>query len=147
MTTIDLLVEKYMMGFKFRGTVQDVFVNPTKKELAEMGGMYRFIADAKHKKIYVFRHNVFHNDVWERLKKELKDPRYIYQAYDLFGGSVESNRVFNWGVTDNLYDADVLDYWLEDGIEMFKWSKKWVDIEAWMKKNKYKMQEFVDERL
>ena len=144
MNHIDQLVEKYAMGYKRGGEVKDVFVNPTKSELKELGNIYRFIADGKHKKLYVFDHNLFHEDVWARLKVELKDPRMLYQAYDLFGGAIESNRVFNWGFNDNYYDSDVIEYWAEDGIEMFKWSKKWVDIGVWMKKNQFKMEEFVE---
>ena len=143
-TNIDLLVEKYAMGFKKFGSVRDVFVNPTKQELKELGNIYRFIADAKHKKLYVFDHNLFHVDVWERLKVELKDPRSLYQAYDMFGGAIESNRVFNWGFNDRYYDYEVIEYWLEEPT-LFKWTKKWVDIDVWMKKNDHKMKEFVKE--
>jgi hypothetical protein len=54
---IDQLLERYLMGFKKNGVIQDVFENPTKQELRELEGMYRFIADAKKKKVYVFSHN------------------------------------------------------------------------------------------
>jgi hypothetical protein len=139
---IDQLVEKYAMGFKRLGVINDVWENPSKKEMAIYGSMFRFIADAKHKKVYVFDHNLFHTDVWARLKVEKKDPRSIYEANDLFGGTVESNRVFNWGVNDGYYDWEVLDHWLEN-MEKFDWANKWVRIDVWMKKNRGKMGDFV----
>ena len=143
MSHIDLLVEKYMMGFKKLGNIVDVFVNPSKKELSEVGRMYRFIADAKHKKLYVFNHNIYHNDVWLHLQQELNDRRSLYEAYDLFGGAIESNRVFNWGFNDNYYDYQVMEHWLENP-DMFSWAKKWTDIDVWMKKNKFKMEAYVE---
>jgi hypothetical protein len=142
---IDQLLEKYLMGFKKNGAIQDVFENPTKSELHELEGMYRFIADAKHKKVYVFSHNLFHDPTWLEIKKEIKDPRTLYQANDLFAGAIESGRVFNWGFNDGYYDWEVAEHWLEN-MDMFAFTKKYgIDINVWMKKNKFKMEELVKE--
>ena len=81
MNRIDMLVERYAMGFKRLGVVNDVFVNPTKSELMELGGMFRFIADAKHKKLYVFGHNLFHADVWMK-KNESKMKKVVAKWSD-----------------------------------------------------------------
>jgi hypothetical protein len=142
---IDQLLERYLMGFKKNGVIQDVFENPTKQELRELEGMYRFIADAKKKKVYVFSHNLFHELTWLQIKTEIKDPRNLYQANDLFAGAIESNRVFNWGFNDRYYDWEAVEHWMENPA-MFSFAKKYgIDIDVWMKKNQHKMKDFVGE--
>lgn len=141
---VNLLVEKYLMGFKKHGEIRDVFVNPTKKELRELGAVYRFIADAARDKLYVFNADMLHDETWtHHIRKEIKDSRDIYGNEYLFAGVMEGNRIQNWGLRDNLYKDEVLEEWL-DNPDMFDFTKKWgIDIEVWMKKNTALMEKYV----
>jgi len=141
---IDILVEKYLTGFKDRGVLHDVFENPTRKEMGEFETIYRFIADSKNKKIYVFSHRVMHVDAWMYIGKELHDNRKLYDDPTLFLGAVEGRNVFNWGFGDEYYDWEAIQTWL-DNPDMFDWASRWAKIDVWMKKNKFNMEEFVEE--
>lgn len=49
----------------------EVFVNPSKKELMEIGQVIRFIADDKNKKVYVWDAvKAFHKQTWRQIKDD-----------------------------------------------------------------------------
>ena len=58
-----------------------IFVDPTRKELAELDGNYRFLADAKKKKLYAFSVYILHqlaaNDIWEKDVDLYKTPHIL----------------------------------------------------------------------
>lgn len=147
MNRIDCLLEKFLTGFKESGHTVEIFVNPTKKELAEISdnGNFRFIADAKNKKVYAFPVNQYHRRTWDNvLKRELSDHRSIYKDPTLFAGAKEGSSVRNWGWGDNFYSTNVIEEWLTHP-DMFDFAKKFgIDIGQWMEDYKEDMQWKVD---
>lgn len=135
---IDMLLEKYLMGFIKNRHMQDVFVNPTKKELKEvLKANYnhcRFIADAKNKNIYVFSTDNYHRDTWDgNIAPHLHDNRKMYKHASLFAGAYEGSYVMNWGFGDGYYDSGVLAEW-ENHPDMFDWANKYFPIGKWFDK-------------
>lgn len=91
---VDLLLEKWLLAFKKYGHMLEIFENPTRKELAEIGKTQRFILDAKRKKVYIWpATGAIHTDAWIHLKKELNDSRHVYKSGDLIAGVQESGRL------------------------------------------------------
>jgi len=132
---IDLIVEKYLTGYmRGGGHMTDIFENPNTKEMRELGRTFRFIADAKRKKIYIFEQGNMHSRVWKELKKVLNDSRDMYMVDSLFGGTIENGKVMNWGFEDGMYPLPVIEEWATQP-DMFDFANKWVDISGWMKKN------------
>ena len=94
MNNIDLLLEKWLVGFKKYGHMLDIFENPSKKELREIGDMQRFILDAKRRKCYIWSATgAIHADAWIHIKKELNDSRHIYKSGDLIAGVLEGSHL------------------------------------------------------
>lgn len=124
MYNIDVIVEKYLTGFKKYGHIVDVYENPTKKELREIGDKTRFIADAKNKKVYVWSAmGAVHGDTWTKIKKETNDPRSLYKAGDLLTGVWEGNFA-------RMYAADYMAPAVRKKVKENDWSfvSKWYDI-------------------
>lgn len=146
MSDIDILLERYLLGFKNRGHVWEVFENPDQREIKDLPGTqngkyFRFIADAKNKKVYVFGTDVYHSVTWnENIRQETNDSRWMYKDPTLFAGAFEDGEVLNWGFSDGYYTKDIVDYWLSHPT-MFDFAKKYkLDITAWMTKNKEDME-------
>jgi hypothetical protein len=137
MSDINLIVEKYLTAIKDYGSIVEIFVNPTKKEMRDdVGDIFRFIADAKNKKVFMFSQHTLHSRAWANaISKETNDNRRLYFDPDLFAGVVEGNKVYNWGVQDKMFTREVLEEWMTHP-DMFDWAKKWVNISEWMKRNR-----------
>lgn len=67
----------------------DIFENPTMKELKDIGGDIRFIADATNKKYWIWdAMTAVHLDMW---KGVIKDPRNLYKSGDIVTGELSHN--------------------------------------------------------
>lgn len=87
MVNIDPLLEKYLIGFKKYGKIVDIYENPTKKELREIGKDIRWIADSKRQKVYMWPAiQSIHLDAWLQIKKELNDSRPLYKSDTIMTG-------------------------------------------------------------
>lgn len=130
MNEIDLIIEKYLTGFKQYGHIVDVYVNPTKKELKEIGEKTRWIADAKSKKLYVWSAmGAVHGDTWAKLRKEMNDPRHLYKSDELLTGVWE-------GTFARMYAIDYMAPSVRKRIKDQDWSfvSKWYDISGVLEK-------------
>lgn len=127
-TMIDLLLEKYLTGFKKYGHMVDVFENPTKKEMKEIeggSGSFRFIADAKRQKIYVWSAmGAVHTDAWLNIKKALNDSRPLYKSATIIPGTFENNSVYIYGAK-GIPRAISQQYQYED----WDFTKKWIPLD------------------
>ena len=94
MNNINLLLEKYLTGFKKYGHTVEVFENPTRSELRDVGGRFRFIADAKRQKMYIWSAmGAIHADAWLNIKKQLNDSRPLYKSSTLVPAVYENGYV------------------------------------------------------
>jgi hypothetical protein len=144
---IDMLLEKWLLAYKNYDHTYEVFVNPSKKELAEIssGGNYRFIADGLKKNLYVFSVDSFHKRTWdENIRGQINDQRYMYKTPTLFGGAIDGGKVVNWGWRDGMYGDGIIEEWLTHP-DMFDFTTKkyGINITKWMEDNADEMKEKV----
>ena len=95
MNNIDLLLEKFLTGFKKYGHIIEVFQDPTRKELSEFSGKWRFIADERKKAVYVWdAMTAIHADAYVAIKKD-HDPEIalIYKHPSILPGTVDNGVV------------------------------------------------------
>lgn len=99
------ITEKYVNSIKNKEKVYDMFVNPSKKEIAEIesqsfnGEGFRFLIDFKEKKVYMWSTEVIHEKMIEENPSIF--PQIIWKEYwstgldtDRFmSGHVESGKV------------------------------------------------------
>ena len=99
MTDIDLVLEKWLTAFKKYGHTLEVFENPSKKEMRGWEDSFRFIADAKRQKVYMWpATGAIHGDAWVHIKKMLNDARHLYKSSTLVPGTCEKRKnVFIYG--------------------------------------------------
>lgn len=72
----------------------EVFVNPSKKELREIGEVVRFIADNNTKKIYTWNAvKAFHKQTWRQIK-EKSDSRLEIDPTLLSGTATRSGVIY-----------------------------------------------------
>ncbi len=142
-----MLLEKFLTAYNgdFGGT-NEIFVNPTSREIREIKkvsrGNLRFIADKKNKKVYIFPVRSLHKTTWDyHIAPETKDSRKMYADGTLFGGALDDGRVVNWGFQDNLYKPDILAEWILNP-EEWKFASKWFDIQGWIEDQKESLERF-----
>lgn len=114
---IDQLVEKYLTGFKQYGHLVDIWKDPIKKELAEMHGKWRFIADARTKSVYVWSAmGALHADAYKVVKQD-HDPNMamIYKHPSILPGTYDDGVV-------TIYAADYMSQAIRKGIKEQDWS-------------------------
>ena len=134
---IELLIEKFIgAGKNWRGEYYEIFQNPTKREMKTIAdlnnGDFRFIADAKKKKLYIFSTEFHHSDAWAVIAENTGDSRRMYKTNDLFGGAFEAGQVQNWGFRDNMYKRTVLAEWVNDP-DIFAFTGKWgLNVVEWI---------------
>jgi hypothetical protein len=59
------ILEEYSSSFKNRGHYVEIFVNPSRKEMSEIGSDIRFIADDETRKVYIWdAEKAFHLDIY-----------------------------------------------------------------------------------
>ena len=95
MNKVDILLEKWLTAFKKYGHTLEVFENPSKKEMKGWEDRFRFIADAKRKKIYMWpASGAIHGDAWTHIKKELNDSRPLYKSSTLIPSVYDKGNIF-----------------------------------------------------
>jgi hypothetical protein len=86
MSRLDQLLETYLTGYKVRGHMVEIFVNPSKSEMREVmrdaETSVGVIMDRKNNKLYAFsRDRQIHQQVWRKIKGS--DSRKLYQSDEL----------------------------------------------------------------
>ena len=135
--------EKYLTRIKHSHSSKtsfEVWVNPTSKELRNIGRYIRFIADNKGKKLYAWSNDgPLHEDAWEQIsKRDLKSD--VQNGNIIPGGSTRGKMYSSDGMDylgnfmdNNLYNSDNT---LNDGgyryINSFKWADKYIDITTYL---------------
>lgn len=124
---IDLLLEKFLTAYDVKNHYEEVFVNPTTKEMRDLmrasNDSVGVIMDRKNKKLYAFnRDRQIHSQVWKRIAP---DNRKLYQSDELLTSEYSMyNKSWNYG-SQSLFtdDFDVL-----RSIIRADWSffKKWI---------------------
>lgn len=95
---IDQLLEKYLTAFNKYGHTLEIFENPSKKEMRGWETRFRFIADAKRKKIYMWpATGAIHSDAWTHIKKVLNDSRPLYKSSTLVPAVFDGGYVYIFG--------------------------------------------------
>ena len=116
MSEIDLVLEKWLIAFKKYGHMLDIYENPSKGELREIGPTQRFILDAKRKKCYIWpATGAIHADAWIHIKKVLNDSRLLYKSGDMVAGVQESGRLM-------IYNTKGLSQNVRNSIKEQEWS-------------------------
>ena len=126
------LSEKYLgsgmigsIGKNFGGYTE-VFVNPTKSEMNNIGGkQLRFFADTKKKKLYVFKLECYHMDAWEEIIQKETGDRRDYNDITLLFGVIEKIKGKWHMITSDECEADE---WEPEDI---KWAEKYIDFSPW----------------
>jgi hypothetical protein len=116
------LREAFFTAAKAKGTVMEVFKNPTPREMKDasmvVGGKrdIRFLADSKGKKIYVWRPDFLHYSAWNFIRKEKKgkDTRLVNDS-TLFTGIA---RFIDGG-------WHIIDVGVMENPKKFRWTMKW----------------------
>lgn len=112
--------EAFFTAYKIHNQIVEIFTDPSqheiRKEFGDNKNQFKFIADSKAKKIYVWvAYLGFHTDVWEEIRKELHDARKdIYKSTDIIAGMY---------TPDMLY----LSYEKDTFTEILKTDWQWVD--------------------
>ena len=122
---IDLVLEKWLTAFKKYGHTLEIFENPSKKEMREIGNVFRFIADAKRKKMYIWpATGAVHSDAWIHIKKQLNDSRPLYKSSTLIPGVPEQS---GW---IHIYGQKGIPRAISDqyGYEDWSFAKKYIDL-------------------
>ncbi len=137
--TKKLIKEEFKDSLKHpfeKNSTIEIFTNPTNKEILdvarEIGGKkyFRFIANAKTKKIYVFTPSIVHRFINEYLlgSKGETNPK----EHELWGVAQKAGR--EWKVVT----SDMLEYTKGSKAEVLKqdweWLKKWVDLSPLLEK-------------
>lgn len=124
---VQLIIEKYLSSTKKYGDMIDIFVNPDRSEMKELGDSIRFIADATGEKVYCWNSTkpLIHGDAWVFLKKEINDNRSLYKSTDIITGE--------WFKEGNRVDLNALPSLHQDirrglAASNWKWLEKWFDI-------------------
>jgi len=133
------LQEKYAFGLKGKdsGKYTEVFVNPSKSEMFELGGIVRFTALDNKKKVYVWKAILsLHYDI-ERAIPGLNAMSWKTEDY-IFAG--EAGRQDNYFT---VYNSDQIRNLIRNNIELarkilkkdWSWLKKYyIDPTDWLKK-------------
>jgi hypothetical protein len=92
MTLAEAFHNAYLSPFFLKNTVgksYEVFVNPSKKEISEFKDGYRFVANAKDKKLYIFNVHILHqlaaNDLWDSID--------LYESPHILTGTIVGNKI------------------------------------------------------
>jgi len=76
------ILEKYLTSMKHRGDIFDIYVNPSDKEVKEIGtNDLRFIFDLPNKELYVFNAGILHDEAITILHREGILTQFDYTSY------------------------------------------------------------------
>lgn len=116
MSHIDLLLEKWLTGFKQYGKLVDVFQDPDRKDLSEFAGQWRFIADSRDKTVYAWpAMGALHSDSWQKIKAETGKVTVLYKHPSLLPGTVDKGVV-------HIHAAEYMSFGIRKGIKETDWS-------------------------
>lgn len=131
---IDLLLEKFLTAYDWKGHYEEVFINPSKAEMRELmrasDTTVGVIMDRKANKIYAFnRDRQIHSQVW----KKIGDNRKLYKTDEILTAEwdIRNNK---WNYSSQGLFTDDLD--ILRAVIRADWSffKKWiptVDKDVW----------------
>lgn len=102
----ELFQEEFLTGEKIRGSYYEIFVNPTKEEVRDLGDSYRVIIDAKEKRIYVTDSDLLHYDMARIIKGEGYLSGFNYDDYWKRGKGVD--RIITMNIDGMEYYSDSL---------------------------------------
>ena len=118
------LEEEWVTKVKGRwgGSITDIFISPTKSDMAELGKEARFIADNRKKRLYVWNaHTAYHQDVAEKIFGSFDDTSDEKKLY----GTAEQKGA-KWKITSSdSYDGRPTP---EEMMKEYKWMNKYIDI-------------------
>ncbi len=101
----EYLLEKYITSGKDGDIVSDIYVNPTSKEIKEIGtDSLRFIIDLPNKDIYVFDSNLLHDEAVILLHRTGVLTEFNYTKYWKEG--LDSDKYLTMAVEDDSYYSD-----------------------------------------
>lgn len=112
-----------MLNVRYSGEAFEIFVNPSSKDLKEIGFRYRFLVDLETKKVYIFNHNLLHDYAYNTLVKEgyIKRKHDYWNREDIIPGYAERK-----GAKAHV-DRGTLDYVTLDHYDYdFKWVDKYI---------------------
>lgn len=113
---ITRLTEEYYERVKTDNGSVEVFVNPSSKELYEIGNAVRFIADANKKEIYVWYFNFLHQEVQSKLRLPKAGRPGI-----IWGEAEKENRIYRM---THSYEVSMKKVSAET---LLKWDWTWAD--------------------
>ena len=108
----------------------DIFVNPDKKDLREIGKECRFIAYNNRKKLYVWDANKsFHYDVY----KMLFGNKASMMSFDECMEGVAEKQGMKWKMTgsDRYDDWSDEEYSPDKMLKWYSWVNKWINIKEY----------------
>ena len=148
MRFLQYINEKYVgstvgaKSYMFSGGTTEIFVNPSNKEIRDaawvgnMKGDVRFIADYKHKNLYVFKADTFHVDVSNYLEKEegistVDWYNSIWGVANVVGGKLKFDSSDTLGNSNEIVHKDGLkDNWTTKWFTepLLQSAKSWVNL-------------------
>ena len=101
---LQIFLEEWKDTYKFGHKTVEVFVNPTKRELMDLGNIMRFFADNRTKKLYVWNGNTLHVNMMKKLNLMNGKDFYSIKGLNLMGGSaIKKDGKYILQAVDNIY--------------------------------------------
>lgn len=126
------LNEKYIGRVKTKySKSSEIFVNPSFKEMREVGPEIRFIADSRDKKLYVWNiYSVLHFDAWLYIKPT-EDDNSLAMKGTIFEGEAQQS-----GGSFTVINSNILNTWYDTKMvrklqQKFKWVNKYINIDVY----------------
>ncbi len=96
-------LEKFLTATNNNG-YHEFYINPTDKEIKELGDDWRFIIDQKYKKLYITDAELLHDEMFEHLKNEGHFTDFNYKNYYLKGEGAD--RILTMNKDEGGYYSD-----------------------------------------
>jgi hypothetical protein len=131
-----IIQEEYLMSFilPYGEELVEVFKNPSKKELRDLGPVVRFTADSRSKTVYAWdADKALHYDVCKQLKNVTFRNVSIFHGVAVKRGGkyiLDSSDEFEWGKPLHLFLHDV------EELDDIRWINKYIDVDPWIEKMK-----------
>lgn len=103
------LTEKYVNTIKHSSSTYDMFVNPSKKEIAEIesqsfnGEGFRFLADFKEKKVYIWSTEIIHAQMIEDNPKTFT--QILWNEY--WAHAMDADRFLSGTIENGSVESDI----------------------------------------
>jgi len=126
------ILEKYFTSFRSALGMVDIFINPSKGELRELGTEVRFIADIKSKKVYAFdASKANHGHVWRRIgdSRDYREPTLLMGSAT--NGVMTDSHVLRYGhLRPSIHDQPFPTWSWKD----WTWVDKYIKVTDYLKK-------------